>query len=48
MASSLNFVRGQTVPNLVVCKVGADGAVCIFNSAGTSHVIVDVVGFFTS
>ena len=48
VASSLNFVRGQTVPNLVVCKVGADGAVCIFNSAGTSHVIVDVVGFFTS
>ena len=46
-ASSLNFVRGLTIPNLVVCKVGTEGAVCIFNSAGSSHVIVDVVGYFT-
>jgi hypothetical protein len=48
VASSLNFVKGQTIPNLVMCKVGADGAICIFNSAGSSHVIVDVVGFFTT
>ncbi len=45
-ASNLNFVAGQTVPNLVVAKVGANGRVSIFNNAGTAHVIADVVGWF--
>jgi serine protease len=45
-ASSLNFVPGQTVPNLVVAPVGADGSVNIFNFAGTTEVIVDIVGLF--
>jgi len=46
VASNLNFVRGATVPNLVMCKV-ADGAVSLFNSAGTTHVVADLVGYFT-
>lgn len=46
-ASDLNFVPGQTVPNLVVVKVGADGKVSIFNAAGGTHVIVDVVGWYS-
>ncbi|MFM7537200.1 MAG: DUF1501 domain-containing protein [Acidimicrobiales bacterium] len=46
LASSLNFVAGETVPNLVVAKVGADGAVSIFNSNGRAHVVADVVGFY--
>jgi hypothetical protein len=45
-ASSLNFVPGQTVPNLVVAPVGADGAVNIYNFAGETEVIVDIVGLF--
>ena len=45
-ASSLNFVPGNTVPNLVITKVGADGRVKLFNSAGTTQVIVDVLGWF--
>ena len=48
MASNLNFVAGQTVPNLVMAKVGADGKVSIFNNLGTSHVIFDVVGWYSA
>ena len=46
-ASNLNFVAGQTVPNLVVVKVGvADGKVKVYNFSGQTHVIFDVVGYF--
>ena len=45
-ASNLNFVSGQTVPNLVVAKLGAGGRVSLFNSAGNTHLIADVLGCF--
>jgi hypothetical protein len=44
--SSLNYVPGQTVPNLVVVKVPANGIVDFFNLAGSTHLIVDVMGYF--
>jgi hypothetical protein len=47
LASNLNFLAGQTVPNLVMAKVGADGKVSVFNNLGTSHVIFDVVGWYS-
>ena len=43
LASNLNFVAGQTVPNAVVATVGTGGKVCIFTSAAT-HLIADVFG----
>ena len=46
--SNLNFVPGQTVPNLVTVKVGANGRVNLFNSSGWAHVIADVVGYYTA
>jgi hypothetical protein len=46
--SSLNFPANQTVSNLVIAKVGADGKVAIYNGAGSVHVIVDVSGWFGS
>jgi hypothetical protein len=46
LVSNLNFVAGQTVPNLVTVPVGASGRVRIFNSAGNTHVIVDVAGWY--
>ena len=46
-ASNLNFSPGQTVPNLVVCGVGGDGRIMIFNALGTTDAIVDVVGWYS-
>lgn len=47
VVSSLNFMPGQTVPNLVVATLGgAPGAVQLFNSSGNTHVIVDVLGYY--
>jgi hypothetical protein len=45
--SNLNVVADQTIPNLVVVPVGADGSVTVFSERGT-HVIVDVFGYFTN
>jgi hypothetical protein len=47
-ASTHNFAPGPSVANLVLAKVGAGGQVSIFNSAGSSHVIADVIGYFSS
>ena len=47
-ASNLNFVAGQTVPNLVVAKVGAGGRVSFYNAGGSTHVVADVVGWFNT
>ena len=45
--SNLNYVPGQTVPNLVTVAVGADGKVSVYNNAGSTHVIFDVVGYYS-
>jgi hypothetical protein len=47
--SNLNFVAGQTIPNLVVVPVGADGKIDLFNGgSGTSQYVGDVFGWFSS
>ncbi len=46
MASNLNFVAGQTVPNLVTAKLGAGGRLSLYNASGTTHVIADVAGWY--
>ncbi|MFF6774131.1 hypothetical protein ACFY8W_11255 [Streptomyces sp. NPDC012637] len=46
-ASNLNFTAGQTIPNLVVVPVGANGEVTFYNHAGTVDLIADVAGYFT-
>lgn len=43
--SNLNFAPGQTTPNLAMLKLGAGGALDVFNEAGASHVLFDVVGY---
>ncbi|MFC0503946.1 right-handed parallel beta-helix repeat-containing protein [Micromonospora costi] len=46
VASNLNFVTGQTIPNLVTVPV-VGGRVSIHNqSSGTTHVVVDLAGWF--
>jgi hypothetical protein len=46
LASNLNVVAGQTLPNLVIARVGFDGRVSIYNNAGAVDVIADVQGWF--
>jgi hypothetical protein len=45
-ASDLNWAAGLTVPNLVVVKLGADGKLGVYNAAGSTDVIIDVVGWY--
>jgi hypothetical protein len=47
LASSLNFVAGQTVPNRVVVPVDSTGRINIFNAVGSVDVIADINGWFT-
>lgn len=44
-ASNVNFRAGQTVPNMVIVRVGA-GGVALYNFAGSTHVVADLVGTF--
>jgi hypothetical protein len=43
--SNLNFRAGQTLPNLVLARVGAGGKIMIENFGGNVDVIADVVGW---
>ncbi len=46
-ASSVNYVAGQTIPNMVMVKLGSAGQISLFNAGGGgAHVIVDVLGWF--
>jgi hypothetical protein len=47
VASSVNMSPGQTVPNLIIARVGEGGRVSVFNNAGSTHVVIDVLGAFT-
>jgi hypothetical protein len=45
-SSSLNYLGGQAVPNLVTVRIPANGVVKFYNQFGTVEVIADVVGYF--
>lgn len=46
--SNVNFASGQTVPNLTVVPVGADGIVDLYNaSVNGADLIADVTGYFS-
>ena len=47
-ASNLNYVTGDVVPNMVTVKLGADGAVELYASAGCPQMIIDVAGWYAS
>src|SRR6266851_163782 len=48
VTSNLSFTAGETIPNLVVVPVGADGKVDFYNSAGTVQLIADLSGYYTA
>src|SRR5260370_10812270 len=45
-ASNLNWVAGETVPNLVSVVLSAGCHVTIFNGLGSAHAVVDLEGYF--
>ena len=47
-ASNLNFVAGQTVPNLVLVRVGAGGRIRFHAYGATTHLIADIAGYFAT
>jgi len=47
--SDLNWMSaGRTVPNLVVVKLNGQGQIGIFNSSGSTDVVVDVLGWYSA
>lgn len=44
--SNLNPAAGDIVPNLTTVKLSAGGAVTLYNEAGTTNAIVDVMGYY--
>ena len=47
-ASNLNFVAAQTIPNMVIVKLGSDGAIQLMSNAGCPNIIIDIAGYYTS
>ena len=45
-ASNLNFVTGQTIPNMVLVPVGAGNTVTFYNNSGTVDVVADLIGYY--
>ena len=48
LAANLVAKAGQIIPNMVLGRVGADGGIAMFNYAGTTDLVADVVGYFTA
>jgi hypothetical protein len=48
VASNLNFVGGETVPNRVIVPLGSSGSVSFYNATGTTQLVVDVDGWFST
>ncbi|MDD9375092.1 hypothetical protein M8Z33_00045 [Streptomyces sp. ZAF1911] len=47
--SNVNYLAGQSVPNLVIANVGKDGFVHLFNGGWESvDLLADVTGYFTA
>lgn len=46
--SNLNYAPSETRANLVTVGVGAGGKISLFNERGSAHVILDVVGYYST
>jgi hypothetical protein len=46
LASDLNWVPGQTEPNLTIATLSGTGTVSAFNDAGSADLIIDAFGYF--
>jgi adhesin/invasin len=48
LASDLNWVAGQTIPNMVVATLSSTGTVSFYNNTGSTDLVVDLFGYFGS
>lgn len=46
--ANLSYRKGETIPNMIVCKVGADGKINIQPSVGDLELVGDVVACYTT
>jgi hypothetical protein len=46
LSSDLNWVAGQTIPNLTLATLSSTGSVSFFNFSGSTDLVVDLFGFF--
>jgi len=46
VASNLNVRKGATVANMVTVRLSDLGSLDIYNNAGSTHVIADVIGYY--
>ncbi len=44
--SAVNFTRNETIANQLVVPLGTDGAIDIYNLAGTTQAVVDLYGYY--
>ena len=44
--SNLNFVAGQSIPNMVLVKLGPNNTITFYNNTGTVNVIADLLGYY--
>jgi len=45
--SDVNWLAGQTVPNLTVATLGTGGQIEVFNDLGNADLVVDAFGYFS-
>lgn len=48
LSANLNMLPGQTIPNLVIQNVDDEGRLWLYNDAGDTHLVADLVGYFTT
>jgi hypothetical protein len=46
LVSNINITARQIVPNLVIAKIGAGGAVRLYNAAGSVDLVADLAGWY--
>ena len=46
LTSNVNLRNNQVRSNLAVVPLGADGSITVYNGAGNTHVVLDVMGYF--
>jgi len=45
LTSNLNYLAGQSIPNMVLVPRGPGNTIAFNNSAGTVSVVADVLGY---